>query len=81
MSSSDDSSDEPIVKFVNPYVEMNIGLWFLFVGATVFLALRIYFKSTRRHPLWWDDYILLVCWVSNANLPCAGRGQTLDRLR
>lgn len=77
MSSSDDSSDEPVVKYVDPSVEMNLGLWFLFAGATIFLALRIFFKFARRHHLWWDDYILLLCWVSQmlalaSNLDCSG---------
>lgn len=65
MASDTDSSDEPIYVFVDPSLEMNLGLWLLFAGATVFLALRLYFKTTRRHQLWWDDYILLVSWVSN----------------
>lgn len=63
MSSDVDSSDEPVYVFVDPFLEMNLGLWFLFGGATIFLAARLYFKSTRRHQLWWDDYILLLSWV------------------
>lgn len=50
-------------SFVNPYKEMNAGLWSLFAGATVFLGLRVWVKITRRHGLWYDDYILLVSWV------------------
>ncbi|KAK1989781.1 hypothetical protein LX36DRAFT_648811 [Colletotrichum falcatum] len=48
--------------FVNPWVELNAGLWSLFGGATIFLALRLWCKITRRHGLWYDDYILLVSW-------------------
>ncbi|KAF1359681.1 hypothetical protein EJ07DRAFT_118704 [Lizonia empirigonia] len=49
--------------FVNPEVPLNIGLWTLYAGATVFLALRVRIKITRRHGLWWDDWILLVTWI------------------
>ncbi|PNH34655.1 hypothetical protein VD0002_g1684 [Verticillium dahliae] len=48
--------------FVNPWTELNAGLWSLFAGATIFLALRLWVKVTRRHGLWYDDYILLVSW-------------------
>jgi hypothetical protein len=49
--------------YVDPSVELNTGLWTLFAGATVFLALRVWIKITRRHGLWYDDHILLVTWV------------------
>ncbi|KAF7534431.1 hypothetical protein G7054_g6226 [Neopestalotiopsis clavispora] len=58
----DDDDDDTVVAFVNPWVELNAGLWSLFAGATIFLALRIWCKLTRRHGLWYDDYILLVTW-------------------
>lgn len=61
----DDDDDGTPVAFVNPWVELNAGLWSLFAGATIFLALRIWCKVTRRHGLWYDDYILLVTWVSD----------------
>ncbi|CAI0642462.1 hypothetical protein CGCF415_v006601 [Colletotrichum fructicola] len=63
MSSDDDSSTVDIHPFVNPFVELNAGLWSLFAGATVFLALRLWCKVTRRHGLWYDDYILVVTWT------------------
>ena len=50
--------------YVNPEVVLNIGLWMLFAGATLFLALRVWIKVTRRHGLWWDDWILVVTWVN-----------------
>ncbi|KAH8722759.1 hypothetical protein GQ44DRAFT_711586 [Phaeosphaeriaceae sp. PMI808] len=50
-------------SYVNPTVQLNAGLWSLFAGATAFLGLRIWIKLTRRHGLWWDDYILLLCWL------------------
>ncbi|TKX20391.1 hypothetical protein C1H76_7427 [Elsinoe australis] len=49
--------------YVNPEVQLNLGIWFLYAGATAFLSLRIWIKITRRHGLWWDDWILLVTWI------------------
>lgn len=49
--------------FINPEKELNAGLWSLFAGATAFLVARIWVKVTRRHGLWYDDYILLISWV------------------
>ncbi|KAK6225841.1 hypothetical protein QIS74_01888 [Colletotrichum tabaci] len=55
--------DDSVHTFVNPFVQLNVGLWCLFTGATVFLALRLWCKITRRHGLWYDDYILMVTWI------------------
>lgn len=70
----DEDDDVPVHGYVNPYTELNIGLWSLFAGATVLLFLRLYVKVTRRHGLWYDDYILTFSWVSSALLrtdsPC-----------
>ncbi|KAF4960127.1 hypothetical protein FGADI_1145 [Fusarium gaditjirri] len=63
LSLRDDQDDGPVHTFVNPYVELNAGLWSLFAGATIFLWLRLYVKITRRHGMWYDDYILLVSWI------------------
>ncbi|EXF80600.1 hypothetical protein CPAR01_01917 [Colletotrichum paranaense] len=57
------TNDGPVHAFVNPFVELNAGLWSLFAGATVFLALRLWCKITRRHGLWYDDYILVISWT------------------
>ncbi|RSM00752.1 hypothetical protein CDV31_011677 [Fusarium ambrosium] len=57
-----DDDDEPVHGFINPYPELNAGLWCLFLGATAFLALRLWVKITRRHGMWYDDYILIVSW-------------------
>jgi hypothetical protein len=62
----DDKEDGPVHPFVNPYTELNIGLWLLFFGATVFLVARLWVKVTRRHGMWYDDYILIVSWVSTS---------------
>ncbi|KAF4978612.1 hypothetical protein FZEAL_5015 [Fusarium zealandicum] len=58
-----DDDDGPIHGFVNPYVELNAGLWSLFSGASIFLGLRLWVKLTRRHGTWYDDYILIVSWI------------------
>ena len=50
-------------SYVNPEVPLNLGIWFLYAGATFFLALRVWIKLTRRHGMWWDDWILVVTWV------------------
>ena len=42
------------------------AIWSLTVAATVFLALRVYCKLSRRRLLWWDDHFLIASWVSNA---------------
>ena len=53
----------PDLDYVNPEKEVYIGLWCLQAGATLFLSARLWAKLTRRHGLWWDDYILLTTWV------------------
>ncbi|KAK4032729.1 hypothetical protein C8A01DRAFT_20235 [Parachaetomium inaequale] len=39
-------------------------VWPLAALSTLFLGLRAYCKLSRRHRLWWDDYILIASWVS-----------------
>ncbi|KAK1982334.1 hypothetical protein LZ30DRAFT_781383 [Colletotrichum cereale] len=56
-------NDDEVHPFVNPYVQLNVGLWSLFAAATIFLILRLWCKITRRHGLWYDDYILVVSWL------------------
>ncbi|KAI9150308.1 hypothetical protein HJFPF1_10067 [Paramyrothecium foliicola] len=55
--------EKEVHPFVNPFTELNVGLWSLFLGATFFLALRIWVKIRWRHGLWYDDYILIVSWM------------------
>ena len=38
--------------------------WTLTAFAAIFLGLRIASKLWRRNALWWDDYVLVVSWVS-----------------
>lgn len=52
--------------YYDPARELYAGLWSLFTAATVFLALRVWVKISRRHGLWYDDYLLILCWVSIA---------------
>lgn len=53
-----------IYGYVNPEKELNAGIWTLYAGATAFLIARVWTKLERRSGLWWDDYILLLAWVS-----------------
>jgi hypothetical protein len=53
----------PDLDYVHPDTEVYTGLWCLHAGATVFLAARLWTKLTRRHGVWYDDYILITCWV------------------
>ncbi|CAI6333557.1 unnamed protein product [Periconia digitata] len=55
--------DNKYIVYISPEKEVNAGLWTLFAGATVMLALRLWVKITRRHGVWWDDYILLATWM------------------
>ncbi|PSR82218.1 hypothetical protein BD289DRAFT_484015 [Coniella lustricola] len=52
------------VVYYNPSVQIWVGLWTLFLGASVFLALRLWCKITRRHGLWYDDYILIAAYLT-----------------
>ncbi|UJO24818.1 uncharacterized protein CLAFUR5_13764 [Fulvia fulva] len=52
----------PDIHYADPQKELNVGIWTLYAGATGFLAARVGSKVTRRHGLWWDDYILLFAW-------------------
>lgn len=56
----------PDLDYVHPETEVYTGLWCLHAGATAFLAARLWTKLTRRHGLWWDDYILIIAWVRKA---------------
>ncbi|KAF2126769.1 hypothetical protein P153DRAFT_388091 [Dothidotthia symphoricarpi CBS 119687] len=49
--------------YVDPSIPLNVGLWTLYAGATAFLGLRVWIKITRRHGLWYDDWILIVSWI------------------
>jgi hypothetical protein len=57
------SARNPDLDYVRPDTEVYTGLWCLQAGATLFLAARLWTKITRRHGVWWDDYILIVTWV------------------
>jgi hypothetical protein len=63
-----DDDDDTVYTYISPWTVTNVGLWSLFAGATLFLALRVWCKVTRRHGLWYDDYILIFAWVSSERL-------------
>ncbi|ROW00337.1 hypothetical protein VMCG_07328 [Cytospora schulzeri] len=50
--------------YYNPAGQIYAGLWCLWAGATMFLAMRVWCKVTRRHGLWYDDYILILSWYA-----------------
>jgi hypothetical protein len=59
-----DDDDDTNISYVSPQTQVNAGLWTLWAGATVLLFLRVWCKLSRRNWLWYDDYILIVSWVS-----------------
>ncbi|KAI0131488.1 hypothetical protein F4814DRAFT_437939 [Daldinia grandis] len=38
-------------------------IWALISLSTVFLGLRVFYKSKRSRGLWWDDWVLIASWV------------------
>lgn len=44
--------------------QINVTIWFLTALSASFLALRVYCKFLRHRGLWWDDYLLILSWVS-----------------
>lgn len=52
--------------YYDPARELYAGLWCLWSAATAFLALRVWVKVSRRHGLWYDDYLLILSWVSTS---------------
>lgn len=71
--------DDDHVAYYNPAAEIYTGLWTLFAGASTFLALRLWVKLTRRHGLWYDDYVLLVAFVSDPTATATPTSTTLER--
>lgn len=51
------------VIYTDPSRMLNAGIWSLFMGASVFLGLRLYTKFSRHTGLWYDDYILISSWL------------------
>ena len=46
---------------------MTLGIIWTFAAVSgAFLGLRIYCKLVRKRQLWWDDYVLIVAWVSHS---------------
>lgn len=59
-------ADEAIpteAETVNTGPMINIVIWVVTVAATVFLALRLYCKISRKKRPWYDDYVLIASWV------------------
>lgn len=62
--------DDDDVVYYDPSVQIWLGLWILFIGASVFLGLRLWCKIMRRHGLWYDDYVLIFAYVSCRMMRC-----------
>jgi predicted membrane-bound dolichyl-phosphate-mannose-protein mannosyltransferase len=52
-------------------------IWTMNAAAAVFIALRMYCKTSRGKHLWWDDYILLASWVTSFRPPGSHPCQSL----
>lgn len=62
---------EPVVPIVpildsDPSPTVNAATWTMCAVATIFLGLRIYCKQIKARGMWWDDYLLIVAWVSRS---------------
>jgi len=45
--------------------ELNAITALLLTLSAAFLTTRIWLKLSQHRSLWWDDYVLVVAWVSN----------------
>ncbi len=41
------------------------SIWVLTGLSSVFIVLRAYCKIISRRGLWWDDYVMILAWVSS----------------
>ncbi|KAK3386666.1 hypothetical protein B0H63DRAFT_139492 [Podospora didyma] len=57
--------DPALLSHGNSGTEANIVAWTLLVFAAGFLSLRVYCKYIGHRGLWWDDYILILSWVTH----------------
>lgn len=49
--------------------QIDVIVWILVALSGIILALRLYCKYLKHRGLWWDDNILIVCWVSPPRPP------------
>ena len=42
------------------------SIWVVTVVSGLFLGLRVYCKVTRHRSMWWDDWFLVLSWVSHS---------------
>ncbi|KAK3694219.1 hypothetical protein B0T22DRAFT_64439 [Podospora appendiculata] len=45
-------------------VKLKIILWTLMISTGIFVGLRLCCKYIRRRALWWDDYYIIISWVT-----------------
>jgi len=46
--------------------QLNIIVWLLISVSALFLFTRLYLKACQNRGLWWDDYVLLAAWLTQA---------------
>lgn len=67
-SQSPASTDEELALL--PHDDMGPALlavsWTFVSLASILLGLRVYCKLASRRGLWWDDWILIIAWVSKS---------------
>ena len=68
MSSPPGDIDPSLLPHDTAGPRLNTSVWVLFSLSSIFLSLRVYCKYLGRRGLWWDDWILIVSWVSNGSL-------------
>ncbi|KAK1832925.1 hypothetical protein QBC39DRAFT_380988, partial [Podospora conica] len=55
---------------INPKVDygpqLNIIVWLLISVSALFLFTRLYLKACQNRGLWWDDWVLLAAWLTQA---------------
>lgn len=49
--------------------QLNAVNWPLVFLSGLFLGARIFLKTSQRRGLWWDDYILVLSWVTLPSSP------------
>ena len=61
-----DTADAAAPKEVANYAPLLLwSIWVVTVVSGLFLGLRVYCKLTRHRAMWWDDWILVLSWVSH----------------
>lgn len=54
-----------------------VSIWILSILSLTFLVLRLFCKFKGRRGLWWDDYLMVLSWVSHCAVPTCNWGAVL----